>query len=280
MKKMKTIIAATDFSPASMNAMNYAADMAMSVKAQLVLLNVYSLPVVYNNGPVITMPVEELHNASEKDLRKAKEQVLFRTAGEIKVTLKTRMGNITEELENISKSIQPFAVVIGTKGKTNFEKAVFGSAAYSIIKHLSCPVICVPPGRDFGTGIRKIGFACDFKNVSETTPHQVIKQFIHEFKAELHILNVDYKGKRFKYGAPEESFSLHQMFLDEKPHYHYIDDPDIEKSVNEFAEKNTLDLLITIPKKHNLLEKIFSPGNTRQLISKSQVPIMCIHEYA
>lgn len=275
---MKTIIAATDFSPVSLNAVNYAADLAISLNAELLLLNVYNIPVVYRDGPVYTLPADELRLSSESDLEKVKQSLLSKTAGEITITVKARMGNITEELEDLCKSIQPFAVVIGTRGKTNLESPVFGSAALAIIKHLTWPVICVPPGKEYGNGIKRIGFACDFKEVGETTPEVSIKQFIHEFNAELHILNVDFKGKRFKYGAPEESFNLHQMFLNEKPQYHFIDDPDIEKSIIDFAETNKLDLVITIPKKHKLLERIFKPSNTRQLISESRVPVMCIHE--
>src|SRR5690242_4359735 len=159
---MKTIIAATDFSPASMNAVNYAADMAMSTKAELLLLNVYNLPVTYDDGFVTASSADELKENAEWQLKKLKTYILYRTGGKIKIDFKTRLGNITEELEDLCKTIQPFAVIIGTRRKTNFEKAVFGSSALSIIKHLTWPVICVPPGKEFGTGIHKIGFACDF----------------------------------------------------------------------------------------------------------------------
>jgi hypothetical protein len=40
---MKTIILATDFSPAALNAANYAADLASSIKGDLLLLHSYFL---------------------------------------------------------------------------------------------------------------------------------------------------------------------------------------------------------------------------------------------
>ena len=156
---MKTIIAATDFSPISLNAVNYAVDMAMSVNANLLLLNVYSIPVVYSDGPIFTLPVEELREGSEKTLDKLRIEILHKAEGKINVSTKSRMGNITEELEDICKSIQPFAVVIGIRGKTNLGKAIFGSSALSIIKKLTWPVLCIPPDVKFGRGINKIGFA-------------------------------------------------------------------------------------------------------------------------
>ena len=41
---MKTIILATDFSSAASNAANYAADMAVALKADLLLLNIPYFP--------------------------------------------------------------------------------------------------------------------------------------------------------------------------------------------------------------------------------------------
>ena len=37
------------------------------------------------------------------------------------------------------------------------------------------------PGKQFGTGIKKIGLVSDFKDVIHTIPTQFIKQFIDEF---------------------------------------------------------------------------------------------------
>ena len=44
---MKTILVPVDFSPSSLNASNYALDLANSVNAELVLLHVFEFPVLY-----------------------------------------------------------------------------------------------------------------------------------------------------------------------------------------------------------------------------------------
>ena len=275
---MKTIVTATDFSPVSLNAVNFAADMAVALKAELVLLNAYSLPVSYSDGIIIPLPVEDLREESEKNLEKIKHDLLQRTTGRILVETRPRMGNVTEELEDLCSHVHPFVVVIGVKGKTNAQETVFGSSALSIIRHLKCPVLCVPPEKKYGKGIKKIGLACDFREVAETVPHESILNFIKEFGAELHILNVDYKGKQFRYGAPEESFEVRQMFIKSKPTYHYIDSPDVEEGINGFVEKNQLDMLVVLPKKHNILAKIFRLSHTKKLVEKSGIPLACIHE--
>ena len=49
---MKTLIVVTDFSPAASNAVNYAADMALTINATLLILHVYQLPVIYLEVPL------------------------------------------------------------------------------------------------------------------------------------------------------------------------------------------------------------------------------------
>lgn len=275
---MKTIIVPTDFSPVAINAMNFAADMALGINASLLLLHVYQVPVTMTEVPVLVMSVDELKKGSEERLEDLKLSLNHITSGKLKIYTEAKLGDTVDVLEEACNHIQPFAVVMGTKGATGFERVLFGSTTLSAIRHLKWPVIVVPPGKEFGKGINKIGFACDFKEVVETTPVHFIKQMVKEFNAELHVLNVDYESRQFKPETPEQSLLLHTMLEDANPNYHFINQPDIEDGINEFAEKNNLDLLIAIPKKHKLLEGIFKPSSTKQLVTQSHIPVMCVHE--
>lgn len=276
---MKTIIVPTDFSPVSLNATNFAVDMAIAIRADILLFNVYNIPVAYSGEvPVMLLSVDELKKASETQLEDLKGKLDHITAGKIKVNTEARLGNTVDELEELCKEIKPFAVVMGARGGSGIEQLVFGSTTLTAIRHLSWPVICVPPGVEYGNGIKKIGFACDFRQVEATTPIHFIKELVKTFDAELHILNIDYQEKHFRPDTPGESFKLHHLLEGTKSYFHYINHKDIEDGINEFAETNDLDLLIAIPKKHKLLEGIFKPSSTRQLVFQSHIPVLCVHE--
>ena len=275
---MKTIIIPTDFSPTATNAMHYGIDMAKSIQASIILLHVYQVPVSYTDTPIVLVSVEELKKEAEQKLEKLHKEVEHLTSGSMKIYTEARLGNIADEIENLCEKVKPFAVVMGSKGSTGIEKILFGSTTLTAIRHLTWPVICVPPGKVFGNGIKKIGFACDFRNIVEITPADAIKTFVKEFGAELHVLNVDYHNKQFKPETPEQSALLHTMLEEVNPLYDFIEHKDIEDGLNEFAEKNNLDLLITIPKKHKLLDGLFKPSSTKQLVVQSHIPVMCIHE--
>lgn len=275
---MKTIIVPTDFSPVAANAMHYAIDMARTVNASILLMHVYQVPVSFTDTPIVLVSIEELRKGAEEQVQKLKSEVEHLTSGTLKVYTETRLGNVTDELENLCNKINPFAVVMGTKGASGMERILFGSNTLTAIKHLTWPVICVPPGKTYGHGIRKVGFACDFKDVVKTTPTRWIMDFVKEFGAELEVLNVDYHNRHFKPETPEQSILLHTLLEEAKPTYHFIEHADIEDGINDFAEKNNLDLIITIPKKHRLLEGVFKPSSTKQLVYQSHVPVMCVHE--
>lgn len=275
---MKTIIASTDFSPAATNATNYAADMALAIDASLLLLHVYQVPISFTDVPVVLVSVDELRKSAEDQLEQLRKNIEHITSGKLKIYTEIKMGDVVDELSLLSDHVHPFAIVMGTKGHTAMERALFGSNALTAIKKLHWPVICVPPGKEFGKGIKKIGLACDFREVVKSTPTHAIKELVKEFNGELHVLNVDYDNRQFNSETPEQSALLHSMLEELKPQYHFIKCRDIEEGINEFADQNNLDLVIAIPKKHTLLEGLFKKSSTRQLIFESHVPVMCVHE--
>ncbi len=275
---MKTIIVPTDFSPAATNAMNYAADMALALKAEILLFHAYSIPVVLGEVPIALLSVDELKASAEAGVEKTKKDLEHITSGKIKIRTLARLGNMVDELEDVCKEEKPFAVVMGSTGASAIERTVFGSNTLTAIKHLTAPVICVPKGIEYGEGIKKIGLACDFREVAETTPVKPIREFVEAFNASFYVLNVDSNNTGFKPDTPEQSALFHNEFVNLKPEYHFLVHKDIEDGINEFAEKNNLDLIIAIPKKHKLLEGLFKKSSTRQLVFESKIPVMCVHE--
>jgi nucleotide-binding universal stress UspA family protein len=274
---MKTIVVPTDFSAISNNAIDYAVGLAKETGSSILLFYAYQLPVSVTDVPIVLVSIEDLKKNSENKLHEAKASLEQKTGSAIKIYAEAKLGDTVDELEDLCNRIKPLAVVMGTKGATGVERVFFGSTTLGTIKHLTWPVIVVPPQKKYSS-IKKIGFACDFREVVNTTPTRFIKDFVKEFKAELHILNVDHKNAHFKNATPEESLLLHTMFEDLNPVYDFIEDESIESGIEKFSEKNNLDLVITIPKKHKLIEGLFRKSHTKDLVYHSHLPIMCVHE--
>ncbi|NCW88623.1 MAG: universal stress protein [Chitinophagia bacterium] len=72
---MKTIIVPTDFSPTATNALHYAIQMAKQIKANLLLVHVYQVPVSYTDAPIVLVSVDELRKSAEARMQTLKEEV-------------------------------------------------------------------------------------------------------------------------------------------------------------------------------------------------------------
>ena len=124
----------------------------------------------------------------------------------------------------------------------------------------------------------KIGFACDYKQIEETTPVALLKKIVTDFNADLHILNVDFNNRHFTDDTMQESFGLKELFKDVNPEYDSIESENVTTGINQFVEKAGLDWIVVIPKKHTVLQKIFHRSHSTDLLFHTSVPILCIHQ--
>ncbi|WP_207511314.1 universal stress protein [Longitalea luteola] len=279
---MKTLVVPTDFSSVSVNALNYAVDMAQAINAGIVLLHVYNVPVTFTDvptAPVNTVSIEELKRTAEERLEEIKRNLVTITSGSIQVYSEARLGETVEELEQLCRSVEPLAVVMGSHGATGLERMIMGSTTITAMRQLKCPVIVVPPGTTYH-GIKKIGLACDFENVVQTIPVTYIKNIVKEFGADLYVLNVQDKEDEERELAEHtlDTTYLDATLDDVKPIYVPLTGKDVVETINVFAEHNNLDLVMVIPKKHRFLDRLFHKSQSRELIDHAHIPIVSIHE--
>ncbi|QEC66248.1 universal stress protein [Panacibacter ginsenosidivorans] len=272
---MKKIIVATDFSATAANAAKYAAQMALAVDAELHLLHIYELPVVYMELP-ISMTDAELTANARKAMNELKNSLFALTNNKVHIKSEIVMGTFFTELNTICNKIHPFAVIMGSQGKTAAERLFFGTHAVYAMKHLPWSLIAVPPEAKF-SAIKTIGLACDFENVSETIPVDEIRSMVTDFDATLHILNIG-KQDGFDSAIVRQSRILREKLSSSKPVYHFLADKNIDEGILNFAEKNKIDLLVIIPKSHSLIDKLMHKSHTRQMVlHSSYVPVMALH---
>lgn len=271
---MKTILVATDLSEVAHNAVNYAADMAVAIKADLRLLTVAELPVSYSDVPII-LGLEDIMRNTEKEISRVKDEVKLRTKDKVKIETEVGMGGFINELKQVCERVKPYAVVMGSQGKTAAEHILFGAHATRAIRELNWPVITVPPDAIFST-IRKIGLASDLTNVVESTPIDEIHTLVKDFNAELHILNT---GKKEVYSSDIvfESELMREMTKAMNPTFHFIAEDSADVGIVDFVDKNNIDLLIVVPKRHNFFEKLLHRSHSKQLVLHSHAPVMAIH---
>ena len=271
---MKKIIIATDFSPAAENAIAYGSQMALAIKAELILLHVYQPPVAVFEVPFI-IDVEAIKKDTTREINLLKERLQKETNNSIQIHTEEGMGLFYHELEKLCERVKPYAVIMGSQGTTASDRIFFGSETVRALKYLKWPLITIPPAAKF-TSIKKIGLTCDLEKEIDEKILEEIKMLVEDFKAELHIINAG-NAQEFKPDVVFESSVLERKLSSLNPKFHFITTDKIEEGIIDFAENNHIDLLITLPEHRSFLDLLIKSRVSKKIILRSHIPVIALH---
>ncbi|MDB5207059.1 MAG: universal stress protein [Flavisolibacter sp.] len=267
---MKTIIVSTDFSPATDVAISYAVSLATVTGSKILLLNVYQLPVSMNDFPVLMVSVDDLKNAAEAGLSgiKAEAQKKF-TA--VQFETESRLGDTADAIEAIVKERDTLCIVTGTQKQSGLEKFLLGNDTVPLMKNSSNPVIAVPEGSR-ATAPKNIVVAVDSTG-ADKIPVQKISSFVTALKAQLHIVHVETDEEE----VSTSQQSLIDLFAPLPTTYHAIKSKDVTEGITNYLSQSGADLLMLLPHKHNLYERLFLKGHTSEIVGEVSLPVVCIN---
>jgi nucleotide-binding universal stress UspA family protein len=192
--RLKSVLMATDLSPASVKPLHHALAIARYYGAKLYVAHVVS-PIPYlMAGPEA---LELGWEGASKDLQQLRRDLLQDgSLNGLNREFIIRHGSVWEGLQAVIVEKQIDLVVIGTHGRRGIEKMLLGSVAEQVFRDAPCPVLTVGPhsyreGRLEGlTGeTRTYLFATDFGEASlGALPHAI--SFANRMKARLILLHV------------------------------------------------------------------------------------------
>ena len=264
---MKTIIVPTDFSTAAEHAALYAAELAKAMQASVVLLHVYQIPVAMNDFPVMVVSVEELKKNADIGLKRVQEAIQKQVA-EVQFETESRMGDIVQEIEDACAERDVVAMVTGTKDMGGFERFLTGNTTLSLVKKCTHPVIAVPEGAAIKTP-KRLALAVDLSHAGEI-PVQKIVTFKEALNADLHVVHVEQEGESLTPDVLPQGLR--------NTVYHSLKNEDVAKGISQLVAEQNIDMVVVLPHKHSLYERIFFKGHTKNLIESIPVPVLCIRQ--
>ena len=145
-------------------------------------------------------------------------------------------------------------------------------------KKLKYPVLAVPPHMEYKP-VQKICFAFDNKHTGNDVALQQLSDLTASLHAELHVLNTQPDVHNQDNNLDIDPNTKNKLSA-ANPHYHIVFDvQDIDGAINEFAEKNNMDWLVMIPRKHSFFEGLFHKSHTKAVTQNSPIPIVALHEH-
>ncbi len=139
---MRKILVPVDFSLGSINALEYAIEIANKVEADLRVVHVMT----GKNYPVkIADHISKVTEATVEDCMEillGEKRDRYRVPNG-KIDYKVRTGNVVKEISNQAKYDDAMLIVVGTHGVSGFEDNWIGSNSYRLVSHCPCPVLTI-----------------------------------------------------------------------------------------------------------------------------------------
>lgn len=281
---MKTYLIPVDFSKASINAAEYAADLSHHTNVDhIILLNAYYVSLYETTLPspdMVMLREEDIEqNAADRisKLEHLKQELLQKVRPGVKISIHLNRSHLLRAVvENaISKNVD--LVILGSRGNTSNEDTQIGSHVIKIAKVSPVPMIIVPPDYDFET-VSRIVVAIDFNKVKDTVPLEALKRLLNKKHADLLVVNVDDKGKHTDKDAQRmaEETTLHTMLKQYGPKYFYLHQSDIINGILHFAAEKDAQLVIALPHKYSFFQSLLHTSVSHKLAESSAVPVLLL----
>ncbi|MDP3359197.1 MAG: universal stress protein [Lutibacter sp.] len=277
---MKTILFATDYSKNAVTAIKYAHRLSSKLGANLLVIHVYSLPMML--GLEFDIFYDELEKTTQKENNAKLKNFCKKHLGKDLAEMNVK----TDAFENLSVAHgilikaaehKAFMIVIGMKKESAIKELFMGDTSMSLIEKAPCPVLLVP--KNATEDLNKIVYATDFEQEDIGAIFklaQIAKKFdakitvIHiapsilgdgnlkmEWFKEMVQQKVTYKKIKFKVLFSEEIFGTIKMYLD----------------------SNNIDMVAMLEReKSGFLKKLFQRDMVKEMESFGKIPLLSFNE--
>jgi nucleotide-binding universal stress UspA family protein len=144
--QFRHILAPTDFSNYSKQAVASALELAKKFGAKLSILHVIELPPYPVEGyvpPSLTATfLEDLERQASQELAQVVPEA--ESAG-VDVVRQVAVGSPYQKIIDMAEAEQVDLIVMATAGRTGFSRLIMGSIAERVVRTASCPVLTIRP---------------------------------------------------------------------------------------------------------------------------------------
>ncbi|MCC7303323.1 MAG: universal stress protein [Bacteroidia bacterium] len=270
---MKTILAATNFSPSARNAASFAANLCKEVGARLVLFHTYHVQVPVSEGGVVTWTLQD----TEDDIKRLLEKESEKLSGEfgIKVEYRFAPGFANEEIDSMQKELKADMVVMGIVHGSPLSDYLIGSTTVSFIRHSHAPVLVIPDKVVYNRP-RRILFACDYDSRTSPQVLEPLKELAAIFNSKVFVLNVVKPDSEFNVNQSVAGIHL-DAYLEAVNHiYYFPEEESVPEGIHHFTATHDIGWVAVVPHQHKWYERLLNLPNTKKVLFHADRPVLVL----
>lgn len=278
---MKKILLPTDFSENAFNAIEYALHLFKHDQCIFYLLNTYT-PLFYRidyfiGGPAVSTVPDVGVDISLEGLKLTLERI------------KSKYQNPKHEFESISvfntlndqvretcdkENID--MVVMGTQGASGAKEFFLGSNTVHVIRNATVPILAVPEGYKFKT-IERVLLPTDYASKYHLEELKPLQDLVQKFNAALHVVHAVEVDEMTGVQLLHKEY-LKILLKDTSVDFEDVTEQYMPNIVHDYAEKNKVDLIVMLNRKHSFLDRLLLKQNVDAVGYHSRVPFLVLRD--
>ncbi|MBW1655564.1 universal stress protein [Flavobacterium quisquiliarum] len=276
---MKKILFPTDFSDAATNAFVHALEFAKVVKAELILLHTFEIPVYDSqffpeNYASIYSSIELAKFEMFKDeIPKLRAIATERKLDDIVIKHRLMDGDLIYNLKNAVEEDQVDFVIMGTSGVYDWTKFFTGSNTSSVISGVEVPVLCVPVDAKYKK-VKTIGFTTRYREKDKKELKKILK-IAKKTDAKVKSLYVKTSNSDVSDTTIKE---WEKEFANENVEFLVLPSDDVKETITDFILYKDIDILTTITHKRSFFESLFDSSFSKKISKEVSIPVLIMHE--
>ena len=147
MLEFSRVLCAVDFSDFSRHALDHAVAVSKWYSSRLTLLHVIDPIIFPHPGPLMAEFGAAVVSDADRNAARGRLEAWIKIAADcgVPADLVLRDGNPARQILNCAESLAADLVVLGTHGRSGFERFVVGSVAEKVLRKSPRPVLTIPP---------------------------------------------------------------------------------------------------------------------------------------
>lgn len=287
----KRILVPIDFSPNSHTACLFAFALAKNLEAEIKLLHVFNDPFVdsgympnrtsyQNYSRNVLHEIEEMAHKNLIDfLDELNKSLVKLDLSNVKYHYNLKRGKPEYQIINMAQNYNPFIIIVGAQGAGKMPNDIIGSVTTKIIENTTVPILAIPDGWEFKDSKQlNMLYATDFHDSDHSAFNKLVeitKPFDIKFNC-LHIESTETKPWKEMQMFKLES-SLNKTYPDIPIKCHLINHPNLLQGIQEFVDKENIDIISFTSPRRGILYKLVFPNNLKKMVYQSKIPLLVFH---
>lgn len=275
---MEKILVPFNFSVSSSWGFYYAYELAASIGAEIIVVNMYS-PATEASYSLEKIQANASKRKSEilEHLKAATQYPNASTDKPVNVTYGIDYG-LKEDIAIYAKRQKVDLIVMGTDGNEKTMNKLWGSNTSTVIKNAHCPVLAVPTGTTFKSA-KKIAYATNFdaKDIESISQLGIVAAATNATVYCIHVNLFSEKPQteesaNFEADVKANLPDLPVVFASWSAH-------NVEDGLEIFCRVNEIDVLAMLTHDRSTWDKVFGEQSvTKSMAMRNKLPLLAFHE--